>query len=157
MINEQADLKILNASLDGEYLGIAAYQAALDSGLLGDGVKPVATKFQSDHKAHASLYRKAITELGGKPADSKSWAEYAAAAPPPPLKSQEDVLRYAAKLESGAASGTLATVAQFTSPKLAQLAASIVGVEAMHWAVLRSALGEAPVPVSVISVDSSYA
>lgn len=157
MPNQQEDLKLLNASLDGEYLGIAAYQAALDSGLLSEGVKPIAAKFQSDHKAHAGLYRKAIVELGGTPGETKTWAEYAKMAPPPPLKSQEDVLRYAATLESGAASGTLATVAQFSSPKLAQLAASIVGVEAMHWAVLRSALGEAPVPVSVIAADGSYA
>jgi hypothetical protein len=34
---------------------------------------------------------------------------------------------------------------------LAGLAASIVGVEAMHWAVLRNALGEDPVPVSFIA------
>lgn len=55
-------------------------------------------------------------------------------------------------LVSGAVSGALVTVAHFSAPKLAQLAVSIVGVEAMHWAVLRRALGEAPVPVSVIAM-----
>jgi len=34
---------------------------------------------------------------------------------------------------------------------LAQAAASILGDEAMHWAVLRQALGEAPVPAAFMS------
>jgi Ferritin-like domain len=155
MTELQNDLSLLNASLDGEYFGIAAYQAAVNSGLLSDGVRQVAEKFQSDHKAHAGLYREAILELGGTPVETKSWAEYAAAFPPPALKSQADILRYAASLESSSASGTLGTVAKFSTPKLAELAASIVGVEAMHWAVLRNALGETPVPGSVIALPES--
>lgn len=151
MSNQRKNIDLLNESLDGEYFGIAAYQAAIDSGLPSEDVKKVATKFQSDHRAHAGLYRKAIQEMEGTPCVSKSWGEYSAAFPPPPLNSQEDVLRYAATLEKSAAAGTLATVAKFTLPNLATLAASIVGVEAMHWAVLRMALGEDPVPVSVIS------
>ena len=151
MADKKKDLELLNGSLNGEYFGIAAYQAALESGLLTEGVKPVALKFQSDHKAHAGRYRKEILDLKGTPIETKTWAQYAAAYPPPPLKTQEDVLRYAATLESGSASATLATVARFSSPRLAGLAASIVGVEAMHWAVLRNALGEDPVPVSFIA------
>jgi hypothetical protein len=34
----------------------------------------------------------------------------------------------------------------FANRDLAHAAASILGDEAMHWAVLRQALGEAPVP-----------
>jgi hypothetical protein len=67
MADQQKDLELLNASLNGEYFGIAAYQAALDSGLLTERVKPVALKFQSDHKVHAGLYRKAIFDLKGRP------------------------------------------------------------------------------------------
>ena len=53
----QNDLDLLNRSLAGEYFGIAAYQAALDSGLLEDAVAEVAKKFQSDHSGHAELIR----------------------------------------------------------------------------------------------------
>ena len=52
--------------------------------------------------------------------------------------------------EKSAASASAASVAQFSSPKLALLAASIAGVEAMHWSALLGALGENPVPVSFI-------
>jgi hypothetical protein len=39
-------------------------------------------------------------------------------------------------------------VPQFGNRDLAQAAASILGDEAMHWAVLRQALGDAPVPAA---------
>ena len=47
------DIEILNASLGGEYFGIAAYEAAMGTGLLENGVRDVAEKFQGDHKQHA--------------------------------------------------------------------------------------------------------
>ncbi len=37
------------------------------------------------------------------------------------------------------------------SKDLAKYAASILGDEAMHWAILRNALGENPVPAAFIS------
>jgi hypothetical protein len=49
-------------------------------------------------------------------------------------------------LEKGAVSAYLGAVPLFGNRDLAKAAASILGDEAMHWAVLRNALGEAPVP-----------
>jgi hypothetical protein len=43
-------------------------------------------------------------------------------------------------------SAYLGAVPLFGNRDLAKAAASILGDEAMHWAVLRQALGEAPVP-----------
>ena len=150
----EKDIEILNASLGGEYFGVAAYQAAIDSGLLEDGVIAVAEKFQGDHKQHAQRIQEAIIGLGGEPVEAQTWEEYAAAYPPPPLESQADILRYAASLEASGASATVASVSQFSSPELIQLAASIAGVEAMHWSALLGALGEDPVPVSFIPLSS---
>ena len=144
------DLSILNASLGGEYFGIAAYDAALGTGLLDEGVVPVARKFQEDHRAHAGLLKAAIEERGGTPVEPQSWETYAAEYPPPPLNNQEDILRYAASLEQSGASADVRSVGALSSPELRRLAASIGGVEAMHWSVLLGALGEDPVPVSVI-------
>ena len=62
------------------------------------------------------------------------------------LKNQADVLRFAAKLEKGAVSAYLGAVPLFGNRDLAKAAASILGDEAMHWAILRNALGEKPVP-----------
>lgn len=67
------------------------------------------------------------------------------------MKSQADVLRFAAKLEQGAVSAYLGAVPLFTNRALSKAAASALGDEAMHWAVLRNALGEAPVPGAFMS------
>ena len=61
------------------------------------------------------------------------------------LKTQADVLRFAAGLEKGAVAAYLGAVPLFGDRALAQVAASILGDEAMHWAVLRQVLGETPV------------
>jgi hypothetical protein len=144
------DIDILNASLGGEYFGIAAYQAAMGTGLLEGGVRDVAKKFQGDHQHHAERIRDAIVGLGGTPVETKTWEQYAADYPPPPLTNQADILRYAASLEQSGASATVGSVGDLSSPDLVRLAASIAGVEAMHWSVLLGALGEDPVPVSFI-------
>ena len=144
------DIELLNRSLGGEYFGIAAYQAALGTGLLEDTVRAVAEKFQGDHKQHAQRIQEAITGLGGDPIQTKTWEEYASEFPPPPLKTQADVLEYAASLEKSGAVASVASVAKFSSPELSLLAASIAGVEAMHWSALLGALGENPVPISFI-------
>jgi len=150
MSDTKKDIEMLNDSLGGEYFGIAAYDAAMGTGLLEDAVRDVARKFQGDHKQHAQRIQEAIRNLGGKPVEARSWEAYASEYPPPPLKTQVDVLRYAASLEESAASASVASVAGFSSPELAVLAASIAGVEAMHWSALLGALGESPVPVSFI-------
>lgn len=144
------NIDVLNAELGGEYFGIAAYDAALESGLLDAAVSEVAKKFQSDHKEHAQRLREEIIGAGGDPVESRTWEQYASDYPPPPLESQVDVLRYAASLEKGGASAAVAAVGKLSSPEAAQLVASIAGAEAMHWSVLLGALGENPAPVSFI-------
>ena len=154
MTDTKRDIEILNESLGGEFFGIAAYDAALGTGLLENAVREVAQSFQADHKRHAQRIRETIETLGGDPVSAKSWETYASEFPPPPLENQADVLRYAASLEQGGASASVASVAKFSSPELAVLAASIAGVEAMHWSALLGALGENPVPVSFIPLPS---
>lgn len=61
------------------------------------------------------------------------------------------MLRFAADLEKGAASAYLGAVPVFANEDLAKAAASILGDETMHWAILRNALGENPVPAAFIS------
>ena len=152
-MNETQDVDVLNQGLQGEYFGIAAYDAALGTKLLSDKVAVVARGFQADHRAHAQAIREAIERLGGRADASKTWAEYAAQYPPPKLASEADVLRYAASLERSAAIADTKAVAKVQDPALRTLFARIGGVEAMHWAVLRSTLGEAPIPDSFLPVD----
>jgi len=67
------------------------------------------------------------------------------------LKTQADVLAFAARLEQGAVSAYLGAVPLFATRELAKAAASILGDEAMHWAILRQALGQDPVPAAFVS------
>ena len=93
------------------------------------------------------MLSRTISQLGGKPVEGK--AKYAF--PTEKLKSQADVLRFAASLEKGAVTAYLGAVPAFGNRDLAKAAASILGDEAMHWAVLRQAVGEAPVPSAFVS------
>lgn len=147
------DLPILSRSLEGERFGMAAYDVAIASGLLEPPVRKIAEQFRDHHAEHAERLIAAIRTAGGSPAAAKSWDQMAAEYPPPPLQSQDDVLRYAAELESSAASGDIGALSRLSDPGHRTLVARIAGVEAMHWAVLRSAVGEDPVPVALIPFD----
>ena len=142
-----ADVRILNTALGAELEAIAAYQLGADSGLLQAPVKAIALTFQGHHREHADLLAKTIATLGGKAVAAKTKYNF----PVETLKNQVDVLRFAAMLEKGAVSAYLGAVPLFGNRDLAKAAASILGDEAMHWAVLRNALGEAPVPSAFMS------
>lgn len=144
-----SDANILNTELGVEYEGIAAYQVGGESGLLQKPVLDLAKQFQGQHKAHADLLAKTVTKLGGKPVEPKSAAEYHF--PVEKLKSQTDILRFAADLEHEAAVAYLGAVPLLDDRDLAKIIASIMGDETMHWAILRQAIGENPVPVTFIS------
>ena len=141
------DVRILNTALGSEYQAVAAYQVGVDSGLLEKSVAKLAAGFQGHHKAHADLLAKTITKLGGRPVSVQSKYSF----PVEGLKKQEDVLRFAAGLEHGAVSAYLGAVPAFDNRDLAKAAASILGDEAMHWAVLRQAVGDDPVPSAFVS------
>jgi rubrerythrin len=142
-----SDARILNTALGAEYEAVAAYQVGAESGLLQKPALDLAVTFQGHHKEHADVLAKTIVKLGGKPVAAK--AKYAF--PTETLKTQADVLRFAAMLEKGAVSAYLGAVPLFGNRDLAKAAASILGDEAMHWAVLRNALGEVPVPSAFVS------
>ncbi|MEO8938682.1 MAG: ferritin-like domain-containing protein [Burkholderiaceae bacterium] len=136
------DVQILNTALAAELEAIAAYQLGAESKLLQKPILDLAVTFQGHHKAHAELLSSTVTKLGGSPVAAKADYHF----PAEQLKTQADVLRFAAKLEQGAVSAYLGAVPLFANRDLAKAAASILGDEAMHWAVLRNVLGEVPVP-----------
>ena len=142
-----SDVAILNTALAAELEAVAAYQVGAESGLLQKPVLDLAVTFQGHHKEHAEVLARTVEKLGGKPVAAK--AKYVF--PTDKLKSQADVLRFAAGLEKGAVSAYLGAVPVFDNRDLARAAASILGDEAMHWAILRNAVGEAPVPSAFVS------
>jgi rubrerythrin len=141
------DARILNTALGAELEAIAAYQVGAESGLLQKPVLALALQFQGHHKEHADLLAKTVEKLGGNAVAAKSKYHF----PVEGLKTQADVLRFAAQLEQGAVSAYLGAVPLFGNRELSKAAASILGDEAMHWAILRNALGENPVPAAFVS------
>ena len=145
--SKAGDVQILNTALGAELEAIAAYQVGAESGLLQKPVLDLAVQFQGHHKEHADVLAKTVRQLGGRPVSAKSKYGF----PVEGLKNQADVLRFAAQLEQGAVSAYLGAVPLFANRDLSKAAASILGDEAMHWAVLRNALGENPVPSAFVA------
>lgn len=139
------DVQLLNAALELEHEGIAAYQIAAESGLLSADVLKVGITFQSHHKTHRDDLAAAIRRLGGQAATSKSIAEYVAALGAAALKTQNDVLKLALQLERGAANAYLGLIPSLEATEFHLLSARMAGDEAFHAAILGNALNE-PIP-----------
>ncbi len=143
----ESDVRILNTALSAELEAIAAYAVGAGSGLLQKPALDLALQFQGHHKEHADALARTVRKLGGTPAEARERYVF----PTDKLKSQADVLGFAAGLERGAVSAYLGAVPLFHGRELASAAASILADEAMHWAILRQALGQDPVPTAFLS------
>lgn len=143
----ESDLRILNTALGAELEAIAAYQVGAESGLMEKPVLDLAVTFQGHHKQHAELLAATIGKLGGRAVAARDKYSF----PVDTLKNQIDVLRFAAALEKGAVSAYLGAIPLFGNRDLAKAAGSILGDEAMHWAILRNAVGDVPVPDAFVA------
>jgi len=144
---QEQDARILNTAIAAEHEAVAAYQLGAESGLLSKGVLNVAIQFQGHHKEHIDVLASTVRKLGGDAVDAKSKYDF----PVHKLKSEKDVLTFAAGLERGAVSAYAGAIPLFDNSDLAKAAASILADEAMHWAILRQALGMDPVPGAFFS------
>ncbi|HZS85846.1 MAG TPA: ferritin-like domain-containing protein [Stellaceae bacterium] len=126
---------------------VAAYEAALQSGLLSAEERDLALRFQSDHRKHAAAIAASAAEGAASAAAGTPAARRAEAVS---LTSREDALRFLLDIEKGLALAYLGWVPAYFDRDLAKGAAGILGVETMHWALLRRALGEEPVPAAIL-------
>ena len=120
---------------------INAYQLGASSGLLQKPVLDVAVRFQADHKAHRDALIAAIRKLGATPVEEMKLDQYAKQLNAASLKSQNDVLDLAARLELGATNAYLGVIPAFKEGQLAKVAGRLAADETMHWALLNNALG----------------
>lgn len=141
------DVRILNTAIAAEHEAVAAYQLGAESGLLSSGVLKVAVKFQGHHKEHIEVLASTVKKLGGHATEAKGQYHF----PVEKLRNEKDVLTFAAGLERGAVSAYAGAIPLFDNGDLAKAAASILADEAMHWAILRQALGLDPVPGAFFS------
>ena len=136
------DVALLNNALAIEYQSIAVYEMLLSGGRLGEPGRGLARQFREDHTKHAAALVGSILKRGGTPVEGKASYGFR----PDELRTEEDALRLAETAEKSAASLYLGAVPAHFDRELAKQAASILAVETMHWAALRQALGEDPVP-----------
>ena len=136
-----SDAGTLNTALALEHEGINAYTLGAQSNLLQKPVLALAVKFQDDHKAHRDRLIKVIRTLGATPVQEKSLAEYAKALEVDKLKSQTDVLNFAAGLENEAVNAYLGIIPAFDDRQLAKLMGQLAADETEHYTLLSNALG----------------
>ena len=139
--NTANDVGILNTALGLEHEAVSAYQVSAGSGLLQKPVLDAAVLFQSHHKGHRDALIATIEKLGGRPVAEKPMAEYARALNAAAIKSQEDILNLAARLELGASNAYLGVIPSFQDVNLAKVAARLAADETMHWTALSGVLG----------------
>ena len=126
------DVNLLNAARSLEHEGIAAYQIALDSGLLPPNAKGFARLYQSHHEQHNDALAVAIKRLGGEPVGPKTLNEYVVQLEADKIGSFNDILQLALRLESGAASAYLGLIAPLKNTELHELVARLAADEAAH-------------------------
>jgi rubrerythrin len=141
------DVVVLNSALDLEHQAVAAYTAALDV-LTGENLR-AARQFRDHERQHVVRLSAAIKEIGGKPSAARAKYTF------PRLNSQEDVLRFATKLENTAISAYIDAVPRLNDPDLRAAGASIMANEAEHLAALNSALGLRTAPTAFVTGEAS--
>jgi len=136
------DITILRTASSIEELAVAAYQTAIDSGLVKTAAIGDAAKlFQSQHKEHSAQFQAATKAAGGQPFTMPNPAVLAAIKPMvDALKDEKGVVALAFQLETAAAQSYQSYVGAFTDPKLNPAIMAVGGVEARHAAVLSQVL-----------------
>ncbi len=138
------DVQTVQFAYTLENVAVAAYKAGAGSGLLSPEVVAVGTKFAGQHQDHANALKAALESLKQTVPAVPTKINF------PAFKTQEDILNFALALESAAVGAYYTASGAFENRDLATAAASIVGVEATHIAVLNSALKKDPLPTAFV-------
>jgi rubrerythrin len=133
---DAGDMKLLEGAVELERAAIQAYTAS--ASLLSPPVAAVATQFSADHNAQLA----ALTQLMQQ--NNATVGTDTATLTINPPKTEADVLANALAFEKQLASYYLAAIPQFKNRDLAKTAASILGVDATHVALLAEALRQSP-------------
>jgi hypothetical protein len=152
-----ADVAILRTASSIEELAVAAYQTAIDSGLVTTmAIADAAKLFQSQHKEHSGLFQSLTTKAGGEAYTMPNQVILEAIQPTiDALKDEMGVVALALELENVAAQTYQSNVATFMDPSLNAAIMSVGGVEARHAPALAGVLKQAQVPAAFQVVDKA--
>jgi len=137
------DAAIVASAIRLENTAVAAYAAAVKSGLLSPSARRAAALFGSQEAQHAAALTAALKGMGGTPpagTESKLLAKLSG------LRSQRQVLEFAVELETMAVAAYHDAARKLRDLRLLQTGAQIMANEGQHLVVLRQALGKDPVP-----------
>ncbi len=136
------EVVILRPATSLEALAVAAYQTAIDSGLVTTmAIADAAVLFQSQHREHLELFAGATEQAGGEAFTDPNPAILEQLQPTiDGLVDELGVVQLAYNLEVAAAETYQSTVGVFTDPTLNQASMSVGGTEARHAAVLGGVL-----------------
>lgn len=140
-----SDIQTVQFAYTLELVAVDAYQTAAKSGLLTPEVVAVGTKFAGHHQDHANALKAALEANKAMVPAKPAKINY------PAFKNQADILNFALALEAAAVGAYYTAAGGFTNRDLAAAAASIVGVESTHVAVLNSALMKDPLPTAFVT------
>jgi hypothetical protein len=136
------DVQMLQTAASIENLAVATYQTALTLDFIGGAsanavVKAFAMKTKDQHAQHAEAFNAATTRLGGKAQDQPDPVLLGVVDnAKPSLTGPAQVVDLALELEDGAAQTYVANTGTYSNKNARSVAASIMGVEAQHVAVL---------------------
>ncbi len=132
------DLKSLGTELALERAAIKAYTDAAALNVLSPSVLAVLSGFLADHNAHRDAIVAAFTAGGQTPSDDVAPLDT------PSLHTEADVLNFVYTVERTLADAHLSAVPLYKDRDYAKTAASILGVETTHVALLAEALRRNP-------------
>ncbi len=136
------DVQMLQTAASIENLAVATYTTALTLDFIGGAsangvVKAFAQKTKEQHQQHADAFNAAARRLGGKAQDQPDPALLQVVeTAKPTLTDPAKVVALAMELEDGAAQTYVANTGAFANKNARVVAASIMGVEAQHVAIL---------------------
>lgn len=139
----QGDAAIVASAIQLENTAVAAYAAAVNSGVLTPQFRRTAALFGRQEAEHVAALTAALKSLGGTPpagTDAKLLAPLKSA------RSQRQVAQFAIELETTAVAAYYDASKKLRQARLLQTAAQIMSNEGQHLVVLRQALGKDAVP-----------
>jgi hypothetical protein len=139
----QTDVTLLNHLVDIEYLSVAAYMAGLP--LLPPTAYHAAKQFLAQELGHISGLSILIREAGGKA--NKPHQTYDLGSP----RTSHDVLRLLHTVETLQIRAYLDAIPRLGPAKVRKLTAQYFVNDAQHISIVRSLLGQAPLPAPLVT------
>lgn len=138
----ETDAAVLGGLLDMERGAVAGY-ALIATKLRGESLA-VARKLAEHERQHVTALENAIRQVGGTPVPPRPRSEYATSFPT--LRGDRDALSFALDVETTAVAAYAEALSKIATDGVRTLAATILGAEAEHAAVMLGQLGRPQVP-----------